>query len=272
MRINVLTVCRLFDCHRRIDIECLKPHESYELYMKILGKETSLPKLGKGITKSIVNNRGGLPLAVIITARNMRGITDVRQLRNGLYGQMQKTIDSEIFENLRRSYDELKGPALQHCFLYCPSFIDEGCKELGDFLVDLGLVKRMKTRRKELEETYTMVKILQDVCLLEIEEDTLIQVNAVIQRMAFQIMEETQDRIMMVTEELPNVEIWTDDLVKVSLANSYEIKNIPSNYLPSCSKLSTLLFSRIIRDSVQYIGDSFFEGFPALKSFMPFLY
>ncbi|XP_065858533.1 probable disease resistance protein At4g27220 isoform X2 [Euphorbia lathyris] len=267
-----LEVCRQLGCQRKIEIRCLLPDESYELFKKNLGKETTLSREVEKISRLVADKCGGLPLAITIMTRNMKGVTHIHQWENALRGHIRKKADMEIYQKLKISYNYLKGITLQHCFLYCPSLL-EPCwvekKRLVEFLVDEGIIQRLDSRREELDEAHTMLNFLSDVGLLEISDDKFdkfVKMNEVIRSMALQIMEENNQPVMikngMSLKDLPDVESWTADLVRVSLAGN-EIKNIPLDYSPSCSKLSTLLLSG--NRDLRYIGDSFFEGMPGLK-------
>ncbi|WCJ26562.1 Disease resistance protein RFL1 [Euphorbia peplus] len=266
-----LEVCRQLGCQRKIEIKCLPPDESYELFKKYLGKETTLSREVEEISRLVADKCVGLPLAITIMARYMKGVTDIHQWRNALTGHTREKADMEIFQKLKTSYDYLKDPTLQHCFIYCASLIDcnRGKMEMAEYLVDEGIIKNMNSRMAELDKALTMLDFLRDAGLLEITIDyytDAVEMNELIRSMALQIMEESLPRAMikngMSLKELPDEESWTEDLVRVNLERN-EIENIPCNFSPSCSNLSTLLLSKNYK--LRCIGDSFFEEMPQLK-------
>ncbi|XP_065858490.1 probable disease resistance protein At4g27220 isoform X2 [Euphorbia lathyris] len=271
---RALAVCRQLGCQRKIEIRCLPPDESYELFKKNLGKETTLSSEVETISRLVADRCVGLPLAITIMTRNIKGVTDIHQWRNALRGHIQKKADVEIFQKLKFSYDYLKDTTLQRCFLYCPSILQPnsfGKNRLVEFLVDEGIIKRMNSRMEELDEAHTMLNFLRDVGLLEIHSNTLlldkvVKMNEVIRSMALQIMQENNQRVMIENDmsltDLPDDESWTEDLLRVSQKGN-QIKNIPLGFSPSCSKLTTLLLSE--NRDLRYIGDSFFKGMPGLK-------
>ncbi|WCJ23778.1 NB-ARC domain-containing disease resistance protein [Euphorbia peplus] len=119
---------------------------------------------------------------------------------------------------------------------------------------------------EELDEALTMLDFLRDAGLLEIGSSNYVSMNELIRSMALQMMEESQHGAIiknhMSLAELPDVNSWTEDLVRVTLQNN-KIENIPSNFSPSCTKLSTLVLTRNFE--LRCIGDSFFGGMPRLK-------
>ncbi|WCJ26509.1 Disease resistance protein (CC-NBS-LRR class) family [Euphorbia peplus] len=269
-----LSLCRQFDCQRKFEIQSLQlQHESYELFMKILGKETQLSTEAEQISRSVADRCVGLPLAITITAKIMKGVTSASQWRSALDGIKQRLADVEIFQKLKMSYNYLKDPALKNSFLYCPLLVQDDRavqrgnvvfrRTLAEYLVDEGLIKRT-SRREELDEALTMLDALRDVGLLEITSRNFVKMNPFIRGMAVQIMEES--RIMVQSyaalQDLPDEESWREYLVRVSLVCN-QFKSIPSSFSPRCSMLSTLLLS--YNHQLRSIGDTFFDGMPGLK-------
>ncbi|WCJ25657.1 Disease resistance protein (CC-NBS-LRR class) family [Euphorbia peplus] len=271
-----LRVCRKLSCQKKIEIGRLRPDEGYELFKKNLGMETTLSGDVEEISRLVADNCVGLPLAITIMARNMKGITTICEWRNALRGHTRKAADMEIFRKLRTSYDYLKDTTLQNCFLYCP-FLFRECSErysvywvprfrLVEYLVDEGIIKRRNSRREDLDEALTMLYFLRDVGLLQVAPWN-VQMISLIRNMALQIMEENQQGSLMIKnnmslKQVPDEESWTEDLVRVSLEDN-QIMNIPYHFTPSCFRLSTLLLGRNIE--LEYIGDWFFNTMPGLK-------
>ncbi|WCJ26623.1 Disease resistance protein (CC-NBS-LRR class) family [Euphorbia peplus] len=269
-----LEVCRQFGCQRTIEITSLPEDECYELFKIHLGMERTLPTEVEAISKLVANKCVGLPLAITIMARKMKGVTDIGEWTRALEGHTQKEVYEEIFQKLKVSYDYLKDTTLQNCFLHCPSLFQEYTerysnywvvkRRLLEYLVDKGIVKRRSTRREELAGALTLLNFLCDAGLLEMSSCS-VRMNALIRNMALQIMEENKQVMIMndmSLREVPNEESWTRDLLRVSLEGN-QFKNIPSGFSASCSKLSTLLLSR--NSELEEIGDTFFSGMPGLQ-------
>ncbi|WCJ23782.1 LRR and NB-ARC domains-containing disease resistance protein [Euphorbia peplus] len=263
-----LGVCRKLGCQREIEVKCLPPDESYELFRKMLGKETTLSREVEEMSRLVADKCLGLPFAITIMAREMKGVTDKHRWRNALRGKIRKKVDMEVFQKLKISYDYLNDTTLQRCFLYCASLVEVNRKKrrLAEYLVDEGLIENMNSRIEELDEALTMLDFLRDAGLLDITSSNSVNMNKLIQSMALQMMEENQHGALiknnMSLTDLPDDKSWTEDLVRVTLEKN-EIENIPSNFSPSCSKLSTLVLTRNYK--LRCIGDSFFEGMPRLK-------
>ncbi|WCJ26195.1 Disease resistance protein (CC-NBS-LRR class) family [Euphorbia peplus] len=79
-----LEVCRQLGCQKKIEIKCLSSDESYELFKKNLGMETTLSKEVEENSRLVADKCVGLPLAITIMSRNMKGVTDIHQWRDAL--------------------------------------------------------------------------------------------------------------------------------------------------------------------------------------------
>ncbi|KAJ9182830.1 hypothetical protein P3X46_006780 [Hevea brasiliensis] len=267
-------VCRQTNCQKTIKMETLSGIEGWRLFEKEVGDKMTLSNDVEEIAKSVVSELEGLPLGIRTMARYMRGVVNIQQWRNALKGRIQRQVSEEIFRKLKLSYDYLKDPALQQCFLYCALFEvveDEhdgwiAKEDLIQYLIDEGIIKRMNSRREEFDEGHTMLNILENVCLLN-GDRYLTPMHHLIRSMALQIMKESSGVRAMIEfgkglEELPEEGIWTGDLVRVSLHHNY-IKEIASNHSPRCPNLSTLLLHGNFE--LRRIADSFFKHLHGLK-------
>ncbi|WCJ26625.1 Disease resistance protein (CC-NBS-LRR class) family [Euphorbia peplus] len=271
-----LQMCTELSCQRNLEIRCLLPDESYELFKNILGKETILSEEVEKISRSVADKCAGLPLAITIMSRYMKGITGLHRWTDALGGQTQKNVYREISQKLKIGYGYLEG-ALQCCFLYCLLFVQDETEKRGgyfvtkrrlvEYLVDEGIIPRKNSRREELVDGLWMLNRLHAFGLLEITSCNFVRMNPMIRSMALHIMEEDQQCTLMVKnknslKEVPDEETWNEDLVGVSLKGN-EIVAFPSDFSPTCPKLSTLLLSQ--NPVLSFIGDDFFKGMPALK-------
>ncbi|KAF2285945.1 hypothetical protein GH714_009130 [Hevea brasiliensis] len=268
-------VCRQTNCQKTLKMETLSEEEGWCLFEKEVGDKMTLSNDVEKIAKSVVSELEGLPLGIRTMARYMRGVVNIQQWRNARKGWIQRQVSEEIFRKLKLSYDYLKDPALQQCFLYCAFFplakedeLDGWIEKdyLIQYLIDEGIIKRMNSRREEFDEGHTMLNILENVCLLN-SDDYAPPMHDLIRSMALQIMKESSGVRAMIEsgkglKELPEEGIWTGDLVRVSLHNN-SIKEIASNHSPRCPNLSTLL----LHDNLELrrIADSFFEHLHGLN-------
>ncbi|KAF2285943.1 hypothetical protein GH714_009124 [Hevea brasiliensis] len=112
-------VCRQTNCQETIEMKTLSGEEDWCLFKKEVGDKMTLSNYVEYIAKSIVSELQGLPLGIRTMARYMRGVVNIQQWRNARKGCIQRQVSEEISRKLKLSYDYLKDPALQQCFLHC---------------------------------------------------------------------------------------------------------------------------------------------------------
>ena len=110
-------------------------------------------------------------------AASMRKVDDICEWSNALETLRQTTGAQDdnmqlekIFHVLIYSYDMLKNPTLQECFLYCSLYPEDHeiiREELIANFIDEGLISRMGTRHAEFDRGHTILNSLENVCLLQ---------------------------------------------------------------------------------------------------------
>jgi len=126
-------VCHQMDCHlyaiiQMFPLRCYDEENEYEsedsddqeecedwtLFMVKLGYDgttRTLPREIKKIARCIVKRFEGLPLAINVMARTMKGIDDIHQWKHALNKlkklEMGQEVEEEVFNVLKRSYDNL---------------------------------------------------------------------------------------------------------------------------------------------------------------------
>ncbi|KAK8633458.1 hypothetical protein V6N13_014304 [Hibiscus sabdariffa] len=141
--------------------------EAWKLFLEKVGRDI-LNILGvEPIARSIAKRFVGLPLGVITIASCMKGIDDICEWRNSLkeLSLCQKSVngfEDEMFQQLQFSYDRLKDPELQHCFLGCVLYPED--EEIGEgSLIQLwiakGLVEEMDSMQAEFDRGRAFLEI-----------------------------------------------------------------------------------------------------------------
>ncbi|KAL5566222.1 hypothetical protein UlMin_029386 [Ulmus minor] len=163
-----LELCRKMNCQYTIKVESLSDKEAWELFLEKLRRETSLPPQIEAIARSLVRNCDGLPLGIITIAGCMKGVDDIREWRNALEGIEESRAAQEdmgrVFQVLRYSYDNLKDPTVQQCFLYCSMFPEDHMierDELIEYLIDERLIDGRKSRQAKRDTGHTILNKLQ---------------------------------------------------------------------------------------------------------------
>ncbi|KAL5566223.1 hypothetical protein UlMin_029387 [Ulmus minor] len=265
-----LELCRKMNCQNTIKVEPLSDKEAWELFLEKLRRETLLPPQIEVIARSLVRNCDGLPLGIITMAGCMKGVDDICEWRNALEGMEEskaakEDMETEVFRVLRYSYDNLKDTTVQQCFLYCSLFPEDYEIErdkLIEYLIDERLIDGRKSRQAKFDTCHTILNKLENVCLLEGGKFTwvnrrYVKMHDLIRDMAIQITS-TSPRFLVLAgvglEDIPDDEIWTEDLVRVSLMRNYSL-SLPSNASPRCPRLLTLLLNG---NKIERIPDCFF--------------
>uniref|UniRef100_A0A2C9V2U2 Uncharacterized protein n=1 Tax=Manihot esculenta TaxID=3983 RepID=A0A2C9V2U2_MANES len=266
-----LDVCRRMDCQKNIKVEPLGYEADWELFLQKLGHQL-VPNV-EPIAREIVSECEGLPLGIEIMARNMKRKDDIHEWRDALHKltrgiPMQE--NSEIFDNLKRSYDCLNDPSLQQCFLYCALFVQSQIfkapyrREVIDFLIDVGVIER-SSRKQAFDEGHTMLNKLENLCLLNgshtYSGSRWVSMHGLVRKVAIQLMG-TNAQVGEKLSKMPKWGNWSKDLMRISEMYN-EIKEIPSGYSPNCPNLSSILLRG--NYSLSSIGDSFFELLCGLK-------
>ncbi|KAL7153166.1 hypothetical protein ABFS83_04G147400 [Erythranthe nasuta] len=282
-------VCRQMNCQELIQVEPLDMDGAWNLFCEIHGRQrqTTLNRQVEEIAKSMVKMCDGLPLGIITVAGSMRGVTAVHAWRDAKEELQESAtgndrMDVKVFKVLKYSFDQLDPnhrrqgnedgyTKLQHCFLYCALYLEDyhiPREELVRRFITEELVDKRKRMKAQIDKGHTILDKLVNVCLLErsdYDDHDSVKMHDLVRSMALKI---TERKTMVKAgqyglKEIPNEEVWTKDLEKVSLVSN-GIERIPDCVSPNCPKLSTLLLCW--NERLHYIADSFFSKMHGLRT------
>ncbi|KAI5554474.1 hypothetical protein BDE02_19G015900 [Populus trichocarpa] len=265
-------VCHQMKTQHTIKVQPILEEEAWTLFIQSLGHDITLSPKMERIAVDVVRECDGLPLGIITMAGSMRGVEEPHERRNTLKKLKEskhRDMEDEVFHLLKFSYYQLNDLALQQCFLYCAFFPEDYMierEELIRYLIDEGIIKEMRSRQAAFDEGHTMLDKLEKVCLMEragYGRRRCVKMHDLMRDMAHQILQ-TNSPVMVggYNDELPDVDMWKENLVRVSLKHCY-FKEIPSRHSPRCPNLSTLLLC--YNKGLQFIADSFFTQLHGLK-------
>ncbi|XVF70469.1 hypothetical protein PTKIN_Ptkin11bG0164000 [Pterospermum kingtungense] len=271
-----IEVCKSMDC-KVVKVQPLSGKESKSLFLDHVGRNVLQNQGLEDIINPIVEQCGGLPLAIVTIASSMKGVDELYEWRNAL-NELEERIksvkgsDIEIFERLKFSYDRLGDANIQSCFLYC-SLYPEDCEirsaELIENWIDEGLLDGLKTRQAMYDRGHSIINKLENNCLLESYIDDfvdLVKMHDVLRDLALYIKSSGPQFMVkagMHMEELPGENEWAVNLEKVSLMRNSIFGEIPPHMTPESPHLSTLLLQENI--GLRCIPDSLFQHMPVLK-------
>ncbi|XLS56721.1 hypothetical protein HN51_006476 [Arachis hypogaea] len=246
-------VLRQMDCPTSniITMYPLSHGECLELFLLRLGEyhKTHLPSNAWNIAWEC----GGLPLAISVMARTMKGIHSIHQWRYALNrlerGEMGGEMKEEVFQVLKASYDNLTHKSMQNSFLHCALYFEIlSYDKMIMMLVDSGAINGRRRLNDIFDEGGTILDELEDHSLFS----HVSNMQNSVRNMACHILKESQRLIVSCGKELtgiPHLQEWTADLQLVSL-DTNRIKEIPAGVSPNCPRLSTLILSNNCMSSI----------------------
>ncbi|XP_034679040.1 putative disease resistance protein At5g05400 [Vitis riparia] len=245
-------VCLRMGCKEIIKMEPLSEVEAWELFNKTLERYNALSQNEEEIAKDIIKECGGLPLAIVTTARSMSVEYSIAGWRNALNELREHveghTIDMEndVFKILEFSYNRLNNEKLQECLLYCALFPEDykirRVSLIGYWIAEV-LVEEMGSWQAERDRGHAILDKLENVCLLErCDNGKYVKMHDVIRDMAINISKKNSRFMVQIgrnLEDLPSDIEWSNNNVeRASLMGSGVLSTLM--FVPNWPKLSTL--------------------------------
>uniref|UniRef100_A0A2N9IJ56 Uncharacterized protein n=1 Tax=Fagus sylvatica TaxID=28930 RepID=A0A2N9IJ56_FAGSY len=270
-----LNVCVGMSC-KSIKMELLSKEEARKLFLDKLGHDVfNTPNL-KAIAEEVLEKCAQLPLAIVTIAASFKCLTDdfewrdaLEELRTSL--KVSNNKEQQVLEKLKFSYDRLENERLKQCLLHCalhPEDYKIGKQELIEHLIDEGIIERRNSRQAEFDRGYSMLKKLENACLLEVgiyeySSEKFVKMHDLVRDMVLWVAS-PQFKVEghLGLEDFSDEGKWREDLVKASLMYN-NISRIPPNASPMCPKLSTLLLQG--NKSLKDVPDSLFEHLHGLN-------
>ena len=113
----------------------------------------------KAIAEEVLQKCARLPLAIVTIAGSFKRLTHnyewrdaLEQLRTSLKGF--DSIEKQVHEVLKFSYERLKEEKLKQCLLHCPLYPEDHKiykEHLIEHLIVEGIIERMKSRQAEFD-------------------------------------------------------------------------------------------------------------------------
>ncbi|GLT40771.1 hypothetical protein SLA2020_148810 [Shorea laevis] len=260
-------VARAMDCEV-IPVNPLPPDEALALFLEKVGSamlsDGRIKVDIKPFLEQILQKCGGVPLAIVIVAKSMRGKLLPRHWKLALseFSKFESIIDC-----LKFSYESLE-PQCQECFLYCALYPEDAeidREELIEYWIEEGLIYKEGITREAMNwKGHDILDKLVDSCLLELTRDRefCVSMHDLLREMALEISPQFLVKAGIALEKLPEEGEWRENLLKVSLMENH-ITEIPSSMPPpKCPMLTTLLLSN---NKISTIPEAFFEHMLGLK-------
>ncbi|KAL2944106.1 hypothetical protein RDABS01_032453 [Bienertia sinuspersici] len=236
-------VVRRVDCQQSLRLEPLVKEEAWTLFREKLGSYEKLSMEAKIIAREIAEECGGLPLGIKIMATSLTEVADIHtwrdvlaELRNSNRGHPDMEI--QVLQALKVSSAYLKNELCQQCFLLCALFPEDyqvSRHELIILMLSMGLLEGMQTRREQVDKGHTVLKKLEDACLLDAITDVnqvrYVKMHKLVRDMAIRIAMEGHHCLIQSRVELrkaPDDQEWKENLKTVSLMRMDRLLNLKS--------------------------------------------
>jgi GTPase SAR1 family protein len=249
-----IEVCRKMEARRNIKVPVLNWDDAWSLFTEKVTEDTinSHPLITTKYAKEIVEELGGLPLALLTVGRAMYDKRDPSRWEHAVTRLRQARLDEvseeSVFRTLSFSYENLDNETLRQCFLHCALWPEDSYiskKHLIKLWMGLGLIDE-----HDVPSAYNVgsdyIGKLQDACLFEKYGEDCIKLHDVIRDMALWIARnQGVDNFKWIVEAGTHKERQLmikvpHDTEKLSLMHNGIEKLFFSLPYPS-SKLSTLL-------------------------------
>ncbi|XP_065627230.1 probable disease resistance protein At4g27220 [Quercus suber] len=217
-------------------MEFLSKEELRKLFLDKMGRDVfNIPNL-KQMAEEVLERCAQLALAIVTIVASFKPLIKDFEWKDTLQEFRKSVIrtndgEKQVLKTLESSYDQLKGVELNQCLLLCALFPKDFKiykQELIENLIDEGIIERMKSRQEEFDKGYSILRKLENACLLEGGNDFY-------EGMFVKIHDLVLDLSYIGIESLPNSVYSLEKLTTLRLRGCGELKQASS-----LAKLTTL--------------------------------
>lgn len=191
-------VCGQMEVRKELKVPYLQEHEAWQLFERKIGAETLSSPYIEALARVLMKELKGLPLALTTIGKAMyqkdtaQWETAIQYMRQSCCTDDKDPIElgmeTNVFRQLKFSYDNLRNKTLRDCFLTCALWQEDARipkVDLAQCWMGLGLVNE-KYIESSFTKSYSLIAELTAVCLLEDIEDSygFVKVHDVIRDMA----------------------------------------------------------------------------------------
>ncbi|RWR88328.1 disease resistance-like protein isoform X1 [Cinnamomum micranthum f. kanehirae] len=258
-----------------IRVETLAEDEAWDLFAANVGKEVLHQPRINDYAKEVAMECGGLPLAIVVVAKAMRGQKKKELWEDALRALRAAApeiegMEPQVFRPLKLSYDDLSDEKVKMCFLYCSLFPEDHeifVKLLIRWWIMEGFIDNVNNLVDASNKGHRIIEELKRRCLLEegIRDDR-VKMHDVIRDLALYIASSSckEGPKFLVKANVglnvpPREETWRE-FERISLMMN-EITELPIR--PACPNLISLFLSE--NRLIIAVPRSFFELMPALQ-------
>ncbi|XP_052884637.1 probable disease resistance protein At4g27220 isoform X2 [Gossypium arboreum] len=260
-------VCRAMDCQNVVKLDCLDDDEAWTLFEKKAGLDVSPNNDIKILAKQIIENFGGLPIAIVPLGSALKGKSyhewqvAYRRLKDRRLTEIEDVNEENAYVCLEASFDYLKNMETKTCFLLCSLFPEDDeiyMEDLVGYAWGLELYKGMKSIKEVRSEVLASIETLKNSGLLLDCGERHIKMHDVVRQFALWIASSRKEISFGTVETLP-----MDESFKNYIAISFETNQ--TDELPKGVVFPNLKFLLHGGDCFMKTSSEFFEGMKALQ-------
>lgn len=270
-------VCNEMEADVKIKMKTLSEAEAWNLFVAKVGDVVLDPHI-QSHAKDVVAECDGLPLAIIVVGRAMRGKKKEELWQSALRALRASVpeipgMEPQVFRPLKLSYDYLEDEKIKMCFLYCSLFPEDfeiKINRLVRYWIMEGFVENVDYLADAFNKGHHIAERIKDANLLEevyVNDKYYVKMHDLLRDLAIWITSTSPSnhgpKFMVKSgiklHEPPKVEKWTE-VDRISLMMN-DIRDIP--FEPDCPNLVSLLMNENL--CLTGIPSSFFEAMQSLQ-------
>ncbi|XP_072951823.1 disease resistance protein RPS2-like [Typha angustifolia] len=272
-------VCDQMDAKKKIKVECLPRDEAWELFQEKVGEAVvcSNSRIRRH-AKEVADKCRGLPLALITVGRAMASKRTADEWKHAITVLKMAPwlllgMETDVFNRLKRSYDNLSTDKLRTCLFYCSLFPEEStiCKDrITAYCIGEGIIHNLYGH--QIDEIYNMgnhlLGVLKTASLLERGDDEdYVKMHPMVRATVLWIaaLEFGAKKTECIVQagvglkEAPRAEKWTEaETISLTHNDIHELYETPKS-----PHLRTLMLSK--NPALEKICDGFFQFMPSLR-------
>ncbi|XP_058106552.1 probable disease resistance protein At1g61300 [Magnolia sinica] len=279
-----VAVSNAMEADRKIRVKTLTSEEAWNLFCEKSGNVVLSPEI-RPVAEKVVEECGGLPLAIKTVGRAMHGKDKTEVWQNALRGLKGSApevpgMERDVFLPLKLSYDCLEDDKIKLCFLYCSIFpVDYEIKidEIVTYwAMEEGLLDNVNNLEEASNKGHDILERIKDACLLEEGHrgDKYVRMHDLLRDLAIWITSPSSSSLSSSSSnqgskflvkageglvQPPEEKMW-EGIERISLMRN-EIKEFQIK--PNCPTLISLFLQG--NGQLHTIHTSFFELMPKLQ-------
>ncbi|XP_042497504.1 probable disease resistance protein At4g27220 [Macadamia integrifolia] len=274
-----LKVCNQMKTQFDVEVKNLSEGDAWVLFKRVVGDHIEDDDTVRPVAKEIVEECGGLPLAIITVGRALRGKD--QSMWKDMASQLKKSSSSpsdiegvheKIFCSIKLSYDFLANEATKFCFLLCCMFPEDMSiseDDLLPYMVGEGVFGDTNSLKEARDKLHNHIEGLKGSYLLLDDSGRMegcVRMHDVIRDVSIWIASKGHDFVLKSGTGLRHFP--EEDRENLKKCKRLSLMQNEITKLPNRLDCSDQLLSLSLRDnrSLKEIPDEFFQGMISLKT------